>query len=180
MASVTLTHPIDQTKMRSQVQHPRRGMVDTARATLVREGVRGLWAGLTGSWVRQATYGSMRFGMYGWLNERDRVRSVSASSEGGAAAMGSQRGRRARLVRNGAIAGVLAGLVGAPGGQSLFCTPAPCPESVDGLASAHPALVPSGILLSMSCAITLQVPPSPRLKCLSTPSIVHDPLLGPR
>lgn len=106
MMSVVITHPIDQTKVRSQTQHPRRGMLETARNTLRSSGALGLWTGLSGSLLRQATYGAARFGIYGKLKERDmRLR-------------GGKEGSRWGLVKNGAIAGVFAGLVGAPAGKS--------------------------------------------------------------
>ncbi|RSH90432.1 Mitochondrial dicarboxylate transporter [Saitozyma podzolica] len=102
MMSVIITHPIDQTKVRSQTQHPRRGMLETARNTLRSSGALGLWTGLSGSLLRQATYGAARFGIYGKLKERDiKLR-------------GGTEGSRWGLVKNGAIAGVFAGLVGAP------------------------------------------------------------------
>ena len=99
MISVTITHPIDQTKIRAQTQYPRRPMLATARNTITTSGVRGLWTGLTGSLLRQGTYGTTRFGVYAWLKERSPDRS------------------RARLVGNGALAGSLAGLVGSPAGK---------------------------------------------------------------
>ena len=61
----------------------------------------GLWTGLTASLLRQCTYGAARFGIYGWLKEE---------GWGG----GGKRG----LWVNGAVAGLVAGVVGAPAGQS--------------------------------------------------------------
>lgn len=107
MMSVCITHPIDQTKVRSQTQHPRRGMLATARNTVSASGVRGLWTGLTGSLLRQATYGAARFGIYAELKNRD-IKKRGANGEKG--------GSKWKLVQNGAISGVVAGVVGAPAG----------------------------------------------------------------
>jgi len=101
MMAVVITHPIDQTKIRSQTQRVRTTMLSVARRTVGDFGVRGLWTGLTGSLLRQATYGTTRFGVYGYLKEQSPA-----------------NGSRSRLVMNGAIAGVFAGLVGAPAGES--------------------------------------------------------------
>ena len=103
MMSVTMTHPIDQTRVRSQTQRLRLGRIQTARNTVRSSGVRELWTRLSGSLVRQATYGSSRFGIYVWLKDRD-----------------LRRGRRKSrwcLGGNGAVARVIAGVVGAPAGR---------------------------------------------------------------
>jgi len=100
MMSVTITHPVDQTKIRSQTQRVRQGMTATARNTIRESGVRGLWVGLSGSLLRQATYGSARFGLYNELKDRDTRRGKKKTRMG--------------LMKNGAIAGVVAGMVGAP------------------------------------------------------------------
>lgn len=110
MMSVCITHPIDQTKVRSQTQHPRRGMLATARNTVAASGVRGLWTGLTGSLLRQATYGAARFGIYAELKNRDAKKRGPGGEKGGS---------RWKLVQNGAISGVVAGVVGAPAGEGI-------------------------------------------------------------
>ena len=112
MMAVVITHPIDQTKIRSQTQRVRTTMLSVARRTVGDFGVRGLWTGLTGSLLRQATYGTTRFGVYGYLKEQSPA-----------------NGSRSRLVMNGAIAGVFAGLVGAPAGE-LARLPLLTPELV--------------------------------------------------
>ncbi|WWD17577.1 hypothetical protein CI109_102018 [Kwoniella shandongensis] len=103
MMSVCITHPIDQTKIRSQTQIVRLGMTATARQTVRSSGFFGLWHGLSGSLLRQATYGTARFGVYAKLKEID-GRSKNA-----------EKNSRWKLVKNGAIAGLVAGAVGAPG-----------------------------------------------------------------
>jgi hypothetical protein len=95
--AVCITHPIDQTKIRKQTQSIRLSVLDTARASIRSNGVLGLWDGLSGSLLRQATYGAARFGIYGHLKE--------TNFTGGS------------LVLNGAISGIVAGIVGAPAGK---------------------------------------------------------------
>lgn len=99
MAAVVFTHPVDQTKIRSQLRRSRTTMLETARRTVRSSSVLGLWEGLTGSLLRQATYGAARFGIYAELKERDR-----------------RAGRKGSLILNGAIAGLVSGIVGAPAG----------------------------------------------------------------
>lgn len=108
MMAVCITHPVDQTKIRAQVQQVRQGMLGTVKDTLRMGGVKELWVGLTGSLLRQATYGSVRFGVYGELNARDAKRRK---------ALGIDHASASTLVRNGAIAGVFAGVAGVPGGR---------------------------------------------------------------
>ena len=118
MMSVIITHPVDQTKIRSQTQEIRYGMLTTARNTIRASGVLGLWTGLSGSLVRQATYGSSRFGIYAWLKERDdRARGVGGSMLAGGG-IENRTASRWGLVKNGALAGIVAGIVGAPAGKS--------------------------------------------------------------
>jgi dicarboxylate transporter 10 len=76
-------------------------MLETARMTVRSSSILGLWEGLTGSLLRQATYGAARFGIYAELKERD-----------------IRKKRKGSLVLNGAIAGVVSGIVGAPAGES--------------------------------------------------------------
>lgn len=106
MMSVVITHPIDQTKIRAQTQRVRQGMLATVRNTVAAEGFFGMWTGLSGSLLRQATYGAARFGIYSKLKERD-----------GRGILPGESPSRWSLVKNGAIAGVVAGIVGAPGGE---------------------------------------------------------------
>ena len=117
MMAVVITHPIDQTKVRSQTQRGRNSMLGIMRSTMVHEGLLGLWNGLSGSLLRQATYGAARFGIYAELNERDRRRR------------GSAPGTRWGLVKNGAIAGLAAGVVGAPGGEPSIPHLSDCPQN---------------------------------------------------
>lgn len=100
MMAVVITHPVDQTKIRSQIQRTPTTMLGTASRTVQMSGVLGLWQGLSGSLLRQATYGAARFGVYNKLKQMD-----------------ERNHRKGSRVMNGAIAGVAAGLVGAPAGE---------------------------------------------------------------
>jgi dicarboxylate transporter 10 len=111
MMAVCITHPIDQTKIRAQTQKVRHGMLATMRNTVQAGGIRELWVGLSGSLVRQATYGSVRFGTYAELNSRD-SKKRKRRGRGDATAL--------ELIKNGAIAGLFAGVAGVPGGESLL------------------------------------------------------------
>ncbi|KAK8843934.1 hypothetical protein IAR55_006726 [Kwoniella newhampshirensis] len=104
MMAVCITHPIDQTKVRSQTQAVRRGMTATFLQTVRTSGALGLWTGLSGSLLRQATYGIARFSVYARLKEWDAAKQGKG-----------KRGSRWNLVKNGAIAGACAGIVGGPG-----------------------------------------------------------------
>jgi dicarboxylate transporter 10 len=94
--AVCITHPIDQTKIRSQTQKVRQNVLDTARASIRHGGITGLWTGLSASLLRQCTYGAARFGIYAWLKEKN---------------------PGVPLWVNGAAAGLVAGVVGAPAGE---------------------------------------------------------------
>lgn len=108
MLAVVITHPIDQTKIRAQTQAVKANMLTTMRNTIQAGGIRELWVGLSGSLLRQGTYGSVRFGIYGELNARGaKRRRERGGKEAGAL----------ELVKNGAIAGVFAGVAGVPGGK---------------------------------------------------------------
>ncbi|WWD18264.1 hypothetical protein CI109_102714 [Kwoniella shandongensis] len=101
MMAVCITHPIDQTKVRSQTQPIRVNMTSTVQQTLRHSGVVGLWTGVSGSLLRQATYGVTRFSVYARLKDSDGKKGKKTSRWG--------------LVKNGAVAGGIAGLVGGPG-----------------------------------------------------------------
>lgn len=95
--AVCLTHPIDQTKIRSQTSAVRQTVLQTAHTSIQSGGVSGLWIGLSASLLRQCMYGAARFGIYGWLKDTN--------------------GSRVPLWVNGAVAGIVAGVVGAPAGK---------------------------------------------------------------
>jgi dicarboxylate transporter 10 len=113
MMAVCITHPIDQTKIRVQTQQVRQGMLAVAAQTIRDSpiGFRGLWVGLTGSLLRQASYGATRFGVYNYLKQRD-VAGLGKEKSQGHENLG--------LVINGALAGVVAGIAGGPAGASSY------------------------------------------------------------
>ncbi len=142
MLAVCITHPIDQTKIRSQTQSIRLGMLTTARSTITQSGVLGLWTGLSGSLLRQATYGFTRFSVYAWLKERDDKAGRGKSRVG--------------LVKNGIIAGFFAGIVGSPGGQF------PIFETYSELSVLTGCDFPIELVMVRLCSDDLK-PPSQRL-----------------
>lgn len=99
MMAVVITHPVDQTKIRTQLQRSYTSMLATATQTVRMSSGLGLWQGLSGSLLRQATYGTARFGVYNKLEQLDK-----------------HGHRRSSRVLNGAIAGAVSGIVGAPAG----------------------------------------------------------------
>lgn len=109
MMAVVITHPVDQTKIRSQITRGSNTMLGTASRTVQAAGVMGLWQGLSGSLLRQATYGAARFGTYGKLKQMDK-----------------DSGRKGNRFVNGAIAGVVSGIVGAPAGMMAKLDTVPC------------------------------------------------------
>ncbi|CCG80632.1 putative Mitochondrial dicarboxylate carrier [Taphrina deformans PYCC 5710] len=71
MVAATCTHPLDLAKVRMQMSNDTKsGFVRTIIRVYQNEGFRSLYAGLTASLLRQATYSTTRFGVYeelkGW------------------------------------------------------------------------------------------------------------------
>lgn len=73
MTAATVTHPIDTIKIRLQIQgevgnlNVQRQYNNVFRAAYVifsNEGGRGLYKGITASWVREGVYSSLRLGLY--------------------------------------------------------------------------------------------------------------------
>lgn len=98
--AAVFTHPIDQTKYRSQTLGGRHRLIDIAANTYATGGLRNFWTGLTASFLRQSTYGVTRFGTYAYLKEGRLPRVISESSW--------------NTIVSGAIAGFAAGLTGGP------------------------------------------------------------------
>lgn len=71
------THPLDLTKTRMQTASARQGMLSLLLSTFRREGVRGLYVGLTASLLRQMTYSVTRFGAY------DKLKELTLQNNGG-------------------------------------------------------------------------------------------------
>ena len=71
MLADVLTLPIDVTKTRLQLAAGKyKGAVDCVQSTVRKEGVAALWKGLEPALWRQATYGSMRYGLYSPIKEK--------------------------------------------------------------------------------------------------------------
>lgn len=104
--AVTITHPIDQTKIRSQTLRTQQSILQIARGTIAAGGVRNLWTGVSASLLRQCTYGTIRFGVYNWLK----------NGEKGPIPIW-------KLMTNGAIAGLAAGIAGSPAGEQYCYRP---------------------------------------------------------
>jgi len=72
ICAATVTHPIDTIKIRLQVQgtggtttgKQYNNIFRGAKMVIEHEGVRGLYKGLTASWMRESIYSSLRLGMY--------------------------------------------------------------------------------------------------------------------
>ena len=59
-----VVHPIDLIKVRLQILPPGSGVVSVGQKILAEEGAKGLYAGLSASLTRQATYGTARIGLH--------------------------------------------------------------------------------------------------------------------
>ena len=59
-----VVHPIDLIKVRLQILPPGSGIVSVGQKILAEEGAKGLYAGLSASLTRQATYGTARIGLH--------------------------------------------------------------------------------------------------------------------
>eukprot|EP00523_Entomoneis_sp_CCMP467_P006851 CAMPEP_0168727986 /NCGR_PEP_ID=MMETSP0724-20121128/5453_1 /TAXON_ID=265536 /ORGANISM="Amphiprora sp., Strain CCMP467" /LENGTH=298 /DNA_ID=CAMNT_0008774821 /DNA_START=81 /DNA_END=977 /DNA_ORIENTATION=+ len=64
--TVTFIHPIDVVKTRIQVstEYGKMGMGGTAAHVVKNEGISGLWKGVNAAWLREASYTSLRLGLY--------------------------------------------------------------------------------------------------------------------
>ncbi|BFZ64478.1 Mitochondrial dicarboxylate transporter [Saitoella coloradoensis] len=79
-AAACVTHPLDLAKVRMQTSSQRgTSMFSTLHAVRKFEGVRALYSGLTASLLRQATYSTVRFGIYEELKNHLAPSSGSAT-----------------------------------------------------------------------------------------------------
>ncbi|KNC50201.1 uncharacterized protein AMSG_11970 [Thecamonas trahens ATCC 50062] len=116
MSGEAVTLPIDTIKIRLQLAGeggaaggPRLGMVGTGRAIVAAEGVRGLFKGLAPGLLRQASYQSIKMGLYEPLRDALQSLSILDSPADGAAADGAA----AAGLFDRIVAGGLAGSIGA-------------------------------------------------------------------
>ncbi|KAG2004784.1 dicarboxylic acid transporter, variant 2 [Coprinopsis cinerea AmutBmut pab1-1] len=97
--AASITHPLDLTKVRLQASGDKR-MIQSIKKTVRTAGVRGLFDGISGTWLRQMTYSICRFWAY---DESKKI--VGAGKDAPAW----------KLALAGSMAGGIAGLVGNPG-----------------------------------------------------------------
>ncbi|KAH0289319.1 mitochondrial dicarboxylate transporter [Aureobasidium namibiae CBS 147.97] len=100
--AATCTHPLDQTKYRMQVMHQPPNILRTLVSFASRDGIPSLWTGLTGSWLRQCSYSTARFGLYNYFAKEVKQRTGTTKLTAGW-----------EVVCSG-VAGGAAGLIGNP------------------------------------------------------------------
>ncbi|KAJ3716752.1 mitochondrial carrier domain-containing protein [Lentinula guzmanii] len=98
--AASITHPLDLTKVRLQASGDKR-MLDSLQKTVRTAGVRGLFDGISGTWMRQMSYSMCRF----WAYEESKKLLDATSPSAPAWKLGLA----------GSMAGGIAGLVGNPG-----------------------------------------------------------------
>ncbi|KAI6015924.1 hypothetical protein PISMIDRAFT_272287 [Pisolithus microcarpus 441] len=97
--AASITHPLDLTKVRLQASGEKR-MLESMRKTIRTAGVRGLFDGITGTWLRQMSYSLCRFWAY---DESKKILGAGPDSPPWL------------LAGAGVMAGSIAGVVGNPG-----------------------------------------------------------------
>jgi len=97
--AASITHPLDLTKVRLQASGDKR-MVDSIKKTVRTAGFRGLFDGITGTWMRQMSYSLCRFWAY---DESKKLLGANPQSPPWV------------LAAAGVMAGSIAGVVGNPG-----------------------------------------------------------------
>ncbi|KAI0051573.1 mitochondrial carrier [Auriscalpium vulgare] len=97
--AASITHPLDLTKVRLQASGDKR-MIESMRKTIRTAGVRGMFDGITGTWLRQMSYSVCRFWAY------DESKKIVGAGPNAPAW---------KLAAAGSMAGGIAGFVGNPG-----------------------------------------------------------------
>ncbi|KAH7890587.1 mitochondrial carrier domain-containing protein [Phlebopus sp. FC_14] len=97
--AASITHPLDLTKVRLQASGDKR-MLQSMKKTVRTAGVRGLYDGITGTWLRQMSYSLCRFWAY---DESKKFLGAGPNSPPW------------MLATAGVMAGTIAGVVGNPG-----------------------------------------------------------------
>ncbi|KAI0067101.1 mitochondrial carrier [Artomyces pyxidatus] len=97
--AASITHPLDLTKVRLQASGDKR-MIESLRKTVRTAGARGLFDGISGTWMRQMSYSLCRFWAY------DESKKLIGAGPNAPAW---------KLAAAGSMAGGIAGLVGNPG-----------------------------------------------------------------
>jgi dicarboxylate transporter 10 len=87
--AASITHPLDLTKVRLQASGDKR-MIESIKKTVRTAGFRGLFDGITGTWMRQMSYSLCRFWAY---DESKKILGANAQSSpwvlAGAGVMGT-------------------------------------------------------------------------------------------
>ncbi|KAJ3482700.1 hypothetical protein NLI96_g6802 [Meripilus lineatus] len=97
--AASITHPLDLTKVRLQATGDK-GMIQSIKKTVRTAGYRGLFDGISGTWMRQMSYSLCRFWAY---DESKKIVGADAQSPAW------------KLALAGSMAGGIAGFVGNPG-----------------------------------------------------------------
>ncbi|KAF5367281.1 hypothetical protein D9615_010464 [Tricholomella constricta] len=97
--AASITHPLDLTKVRLQASGDKR-MIDSIKKTYRTAGPRGLFDGISGTWMRQMSYSMCRFWAY------DESKKLLGAGKDAPAW---------KLAVAGSMAGGIAGLIGNPG-----------------------------------------------------------------
>ncbi|CAL1710385.1 unnamed protein product [Somion occarium] len=97
--AASITHPLDLTKVRLQATGDK-GMIQSLKRTVHTAGYRGLFDGITGTWMRQMSYSLCRFWAY---DESKKLLGAGPHAPAW------------KLALAGGMAGGIAGLVGNPG-----------------------------------------------------------------
>ncbi|KAI0261237.1 mitochondrial carrier domain-containing protein [Gloeopeniophorella convolvens] len=96
--AASITHPLDLTKVRLQASGDKR-MIESIRKTVRTAGARGLFDGITGTWMRQMSYSLCRFWAY---DESKKIVGAGANAPAW------------KLALAGSMAGGIAGVIGNP------------------------------------------------------------------
>ena len=76
--TVTGIHPIDVVKTRLQISNTdNRGIMGTVKTILSKEGIPAFWKGIGAAWMREASYTSLRLGLYGPIKKVMNVKKDS-------------------------------------------------------------------------------------------------------
>lgn len=107
--AAVVTHPLDLVKVRLQTRAPDapKTMMGTFSFIAKQQGIKGLYAGLSASLLRQATYSTVRFGVY----EDLKIRFAPEATVDNPNAKPSTL----NLVLQSSLAGLLGGIAGNPG-----------------------------------------------------------------
>ncbi|THH27600.1 hypothetical protein EUX98_g6584 [Antrodiella citrinella] len=97
--AASITHPLDLTKVRLQATGDK-GMINSLKRTVATAGYRGLFDGISGTWMRQMSYSVCRFWAY---DESKKLLGADNKSPAW------------KLALAGSMAGGIAGVIGNPG-----------------------------------------------------------------